>query len=335
MAEATHFIVNPNGNHRRDGRHWMARQRQCLRELAPAEVTAVESPAEAAQAARACALAGFRKIVSVGDPATAHGVVNGLMELAESHRRQLRLGLLSFAKPDQWSRTLDLPRRLGRQLEVLAAGHALPFDVGRVECAQARGGTAARHFLNGASFGLSGALRQSGDEQPGALGQALRQLAGDEAPPVRLERGNGVLYEGPCPLALVMGGRYHPAFGQVAPQADPTDGLLDVAWLGGGPRWSLAFRLAALWLGTLRPQGPPLHWHSVECLRAVALGHPVYLEADGQPLGQLPATFSVVPRALSVIVPPVAVKLRKPAFKPVEKLGNGHVVAHIRSAAGM
>ncbi|MCH8990909.1 MAG: hypothetical protein IIA44_04045 [Acidobacteria bacterium] len=43
MTEATEIILNPNGNHRRDGRQWMASQRVCLRELAPAEVTLVES----------------------------------------------------------------------------------------------------------------------------------------------------------------------------------------------------------------------------------------------------------------------------------------------------
>lgn len=344
MAEATHFIVNPHGNYRRDGRRWMARQRQCLRELAPARVTAVESPAEAAQVARQIALEGFRKIVSVGDAATANGVVNGLMELAEGHRSHLRVGLLSLAQPDQWSRTVDLPRGLARQLEVLAAGHTQPFDVGRVECEPEPGKPAIRHFLNGASVGpgsRQGPVWGNGRRGLGLAAavawraEALQRLALGTVPTARLEGPDGLLYEGPCALALVMGGRYYPALGQVAPQADPTDGLLDVAWLDDGPRWAIALRLAALWVSALAPRGLPLGWHRLERLRVTASGSPLHVEADGQPLGRLPATFSVVPRALPLIVPPVAVKLRKPAFKSVEKLSNGHVVAHIKSAAGM
>jgi len=342
MAEATQLFLNPQGNCSRDGRHWMASQRVCLRELAPAEVTVVESAEEAAQAAKEAALQGFRKLVSVGDMATAHGVVNGIMELAEGHRRRLKVGFLSLSRPDQWSRTLDLPRRLGRQLEILSAGHTLPYDVGRVDFEGPEGGRLVRHFLNGASFGVTGHVKREWRDPRtnllqalGRIAEALREGTTRRGTHVRLESGGEVLYEGVCAVGMVMGGRYYPAFGHVAPQADPTDGLLELAWLGGEPWWSLSLKLAGLWMGSLRPRGAHLHWQSVERLSAVALDGPVYVEVDGQPIGLLPATFSVVPRALPVMVAPVAVKLRKPAFKPVEKFHNGRLVGNIKSAAGL
>jgi diacylglycerol kinase family enzyme len=342
MAEATAIILNPKGNHSRDGRQWMAAQRACLRELAPAEVTVVESPQEAAQAAHQSALQGCRKIVTVGDSRTAYGVVNGIMELAESHRAQLRVGFLSLSRPDLWSRTLELPRSLSRQLQILSAGHTLPFDVGRVDCQRPEGGEITRHFLNGASFGVTGHLKREWRNPETnllqtlpRLAEALRDATSPRGPRVRLECRDAVLYEGDCALAMLMGGRYYPAFGHIAPHADPSDGLLELAWLGGQPWWELAFRLAGLWLGPMRPHAPGLRWQSVERVRAVSLDGPVYVEVDGQPIGRLPATFSVVPRALPVIVEPVAVKLRKPNFTPVEKMTNGRLVGNIKSAAGM
>jgi hypothetical protein len=177
MAEATAIILNPKGNHSRDGRQWMAAQRACLRELAPAEVTVVESPQEAAQAAHQSALQGCRKIVTVGDSRTAYGVVNGIMELAESHRAQLRVGFLSLSRPDLWSRTLELPRSLSRQLQILSAGHTLPFDVGRVDCQRPEGGEITRHFLNGASFGVTGHLKREWRNPETNLLQTLPRLA--------------------------------------------------------------------------------------------------------------------------------------------------------------
>jgi diacylglycerol kinase (ATP) len=342
MAEATAIIINPKGNRSRDGRRWMAAQRECLRELAPAEVTVVESPQEAARAAHESALKGCRKIVSVGDSHTAHGVVNGIMELAESHRAQLKVGFLSVSRPDLWSRTLELPRRLSRQLQILAAGHTLPYDVGRVEFQRPEGGAATRYFLNGACFGVTGHLKHEWRDPETTLlqalprmAEALRGAAATRGPRVRLECRGSVLYEGDCALALVMSGRYYPAFGQVAPQASPSDGLLELSWLGGGSWWALGLSLAGLWLGPVRPRAPRLDWQTVEQVRAQPLDGPVYVEVDGQPVGRLPATFSAVPRALPVIVEPVAVKLRKPSFTPVEKLHNGRLVGNIKSAAGM
>lgn len=342
MADATAFIVNPKGNHHSDGRRWMACQRLCLRELAPAEVTTVETPDEAAEAARQSALRGYRKLIAVGDAGTSHGVVNGVMSLADSHRRQLKVGFLSLSRPDQWSRTLDLPRNLLRQLEILSAGHTLPYDVGRVECQGPAGGRITRYFLNGASLGVTSDLKREWSDPHTNLLQtllrqfgALRGAAWPHGPRVRLEHKGAVLYEGDCALAMLMEGRFHPDFGNVAPQADPTDGMLDVAWLGGLPWWRLALRLAGLWLGPLRQPGAGLEWKTVPQLGAYSLRGPIAVEVDGQPVGLLPATFSVVPRALPVMVAPVAVKLRKPVFAPVDKLQNGRLVGNVKSAAGM
>ena len=342
MSEATEIILNPKGNHGRDGRNWISCQRTCLRELAPADVTVVESIDEAAQAARQSALKGYRKIVSVGAPETAHGVVNGVMSLAESHRHQIKLGLLSFSRPDQWSRTLGLPRDLTRQLEILSAGHTLPFDVGQVECHDEAGERTSRYFLNGAWFGLVGQWREEWRSPHSNLMETLPRLAGtlrNAVSParsrVRLESQGALLYEGPLAQAMVMGGRYYPSFGQVAPQADPSDGLLDLAWIESGTVWDLALTLGRLWVPALRGQKPRLPWQTVEHLRATALDTPLAVEADGQPVGRLPAHITVARRALPVMVAPVAVKLKKPEFAPVREMNGRKLAGNVKSAVGL
>ena len=101
MALATHIILNPAANHHRTGRLWQTFQRQCLRELAPAEVTIAETAEEAEEAALASALRGYRKIISVGGNEVLNGVVNGVMRLAEEHRNALQIGTLSIARPEE------------------------------------------------------------------------------------------------------------------------------------------------------------------------------------------------------------------------------------------
>ena len=341
MTEATNIILNPNGNHRRDGRQWIAGQRVCLRELAPAEVTLVESVEEAALAAKQSALKGYQKIVSVGDSATAHGVVNGVMGLAEGHRKRLKVGFLSFSRPDLWSRTLELPRNLARQLEILSAGHTMPFDVGQVDCYDDSGNRIVRYFLNGASFGVTGRITREWHNPESTLFQslpsilaALSDAVSSDGQRVRLESMGASIYEGKCALGMIMGGRYYHALGRIAPQADPTDGRLELAWLRPESLWGVIPRFAGSWLPPFRGSAP-FHWHSLEQVRAISLDGPVYLDLDGQPTGRLPAAFSVLRRALPVMVAPVAVKLKKPRFAPVNKLGNRRLVGNIKSAAGM
>ncbi len=109
---------------------------------------------------------------------------------------------------------------------------------------------------------------------------------------------------------------------------------LELAWLRPESLWGVIPRFAGPWLPPFRGSAP-FHWHSLEQVRAISLDGPVYLDLDGQPTGRLPAAFSVVRRALPVMVAPVAVKLKKPRFAPVNKLGNRRLVGNIKSAAGM
>ena len=342
MKDATEIILNTRGNHHRDGRHWVSCQQVCLRELAPAEVTLVESTEEAAEAARKSALRGYRKIVSAGDGDTAHGVVNGLMSLAENHRRQIKIGFLCFSRPHHWSRTLGLPRDLSRQLEILSAGHTLPFDVGRVDCRDMAGERVSHHFLNGVWFGVLGGVREAWNNPESNLlnglpriTERLRNAVSPAASRMRLESQGLVLHDGPCSQVMVMGGRYYPSFGAVAPQADPADGLLEVSWLESPTLWDLGLKFSRMWLSRLRGNRQALFdWRSVDHLRAVSLGEPVFIEADGLPVGRLPANITVAPRALEVMVAPVAARLIKPKFAKLEKVKGGRLAGNLKSAAG-
>lgn len=349
MNEATEIILDPSGDGNRDGRQWMAHQRDILRQLAPAEVTVVDGPREASRVARQSAMKGYRKIVTVGGDAMAHGTVNGIMELAASHRENLKIGFLSFSRPGRWNRTLGMPRALSRQLEILAAGHTLPFDVGRAVCQGVGGERLTRYFLNGACLGLSGQLRGEWRKPEAGLFDFLPHLADvlkdaltGQGPRVRIESMGSTLHQGPCPLALVLCGRNHPSLGKIAPLAEPAEGMLDLAWLEAGSPWALLRNLAGVWFpplpgggkGNRREGTGLLTRQSVERMRITALAGPVHLELDGQPAGLLPAQISVMPRALPVIVAPVAVKLKKPRFLPVEKMRKGRLAGNIKSAAG-
>ena len=64
-----------------------------------------------------------------------------------------------------------------------------------------------------------------------------------------------------------------------------------------------------------------------EYFRVTGVTAPVYVEADGLALGTVPATFRAVPRALSVIVPEVSVRIIKPRFGRLPKLKQGGLAA--------
>jgi len=312
---------------------WPRHAAECLDALSPAEVIAVPNAEAAAEAAREAALLGVDKIVAAGSDAVAHGVLNALMTLAEIHRREIKLGLLSLRRPQEWSRTIGFPRPLMRQLAVLKAGHVMPFDVGLVECIDGDGKRITRHFLNGACFGLTTELRGAWDGPAGAtrhglegLARMLRVFKERDRSWVSLTRDGYELYRGPIVAGLVMVGKFYPGLGEVAPNAEPDDGALDLVGLTGklGP--------AELgWLARVRPGwvGASRRWTTEQGaeFNANDTAGPVRLDLDGVPTGRLPARFSVLPRQIQVIVPAIPVRLMKPAFQPLSALAKRAAVA--------
>ncbi|MCC2112324.1 MAG: diacylglycerol kinase family lipid kinase, partial [Hyphomicrobiales bacterium] len=89
----------------------------------------------------------------------------------------------------------------------------------------------------------------------------------------------------------------------VAPDAEPDDGTFDVVTLQSASKLTLLKDLRLVYRGAHRDH-PAITIERAKKVRAEpAAGEPgpVLLDIDGEPLGRLPATFEVIPRALSVL----------------------------------
>jgi len=97
--------------------------------------------------------------------------------------------------------------------------------------------------------------------------------------------GNGATYGGGIPIC---------------PDADITDGLLDVTLVRPAGRLHLLRLLPRVFRGT-HPSIPEVETYRVRRARLASPGVTAY--ADGDPIGPLPLTIEVAPRALTLFVP--------------------------------
>ena len=318
-ALATQIILQSKAYQGRTGNAWATHQSECLRRLAPAEVVLAHDSAEAARLAHEAALRGYRRFVAVGDHRTLQGLVSGLVTLAADHRRALKIGVLNLVKPGAWSRTLQLPAGLHEQLDLLAAGHTLPFDVGKMILRDTTGKSKVGYFLLGAGFGFGAGMRQVLEEEASwtkRVPALLNGILAEPPPRVRIELDGQVLYEGPCREGWIMSAPEYPNRGELAPQANPSDGELNIGWCANN---SLLGRLASMavtlpgmaYTGFSATKFHGLQWAQGNQLQLNGIAGEVLLELDGQPAGRAPASISTLQRALPMIVSPVAVRLRE------------------------
>lgn len=202
------------------------------------------------------------------------------------------LGILAAGTFNNMARGLGIPATLDEALDVIAAGHTRQVDAGWVVREDE---DAERPFFEAAGVGLDaiGFMAVTLAERRGWLRAARAVVRGlrMRRTPMRITI-DGVVYRTGAPAVVVSNGPYHGLGFAVAPDADPTDGQLDVVVFRGMRRWEvlahflrIAFRRPHRDPGVRAYRGRRI---TVEGTRQALPAH-----ADGTSIGVTPVTFEV------------------------------------------
>ena len=265
----------------------------------PCRLAISEHPGHGIALAQAAASEGWRRFIAIGGDGTLNEVVNGVLN-AGIPPGEATLALLPVGRGDDWARTHRIPRRLEGAVRLIAAGRSALHDVG---VAQFHRDGSKRHFLNVAGVGFDAyVVEQTRATRLGPLSYLaglLRGFASYRAPRMTLN-ADSIQLDETLFVTFAAIGRYCGGGMHVAPAAATDDGLLEVVTIGAIGRLELLINLRRLFDGSL-PDYAKVRSARCERLRVEAFP-PAGVQADGELLGQAPVTFSVLPRALRVIV---------------------------------
>src|SRR5262249_34425749 len=175
----------------------------------------------------------------------------------------------------------------------------------------ANGGRASCMFVNIASFGIAGLVDVIANSSSKRLGgrasfflATVRAAARYKNQRVRLVLDGSERLELPIQNVAVANGRYFGGGMQVAPNAELDDGAFDVIAIGDVSFFEMMTSGARIYKGTHLelPKVTARRAKRVEAEPAVD-GEQVLLDVDGEAPGTLPASFSIVPGALNLVVP--------------------------------
>jgi YegS/Rv2252/BmrU family lipid kinase len=308
MAQRTLVVVNPRSRSGAIKRRFASlepRLRDCLGGF---EVEWTRAPRDAERIAREGVRAGIERIVVAGGDGTTSEVVSGL--LGAELGNYAEVAPLPLGTGGDMLRTLEVPRQLDRALEGIAAGSSRKVDAGRVRYTDRDGCQRTVHFLNVTSFGVSGLITELVNRATKALGGrvsfllgTLRGIARYQPEDVRIRVQGELVHDGPLVLGTAANGRFFGGGMQVAPRAEPTDGLFDVVVIPGFSKARLLRELPRIYRGT-HLAVPEVSLYRGQQIEADAAPGRVWVEIDGEPLGTLPASIEVLPAAISVLGPP-------------------------------
>jgi YegS/Rv2252/BmrU family lipid kinase len=306
-------VVNPRSQAGALGRKWSFIAGQLRREIGAFQDVLTRGPGDATRLTREAIEGGADVVVAIGGDGTINEVTNGFFVDGEPIPSEAALGVLPFGTGGDFRKTIKLTKELANSARVLRNGRRRKIDVGKLEYTTDRGDTATRMFINISSFGLSGLVdqyvnRASTKFLGGLVSFAVATVRASVAyQSQRVE----LVFDGDESSAVtktiqtvaVCNGRYFGGGMKIAPSAELDDGLFDVVTLGDLSVQEMALNGYKLYNGTHIGLPKIDHRQAVK-VEARPLGREsVRIDCDGETPGKLPATFTLLPGALSLLVP--------------------------------
>ncbi len=297
------FIVNPAAGAGKTARRWPHIMALLKSTGLRFEHDLTEAPGHATELAREAAQKGYEQIVSVGGDGTINEVVNGLY--ASGNIKDVLMGIISTGTGGDYARTIGLRRPYQETCRCFVNPRKLTVDLGVTQY-MSEGQTVQRLFVNFAGMGFDAEIVRRTTQQFKSLGSVASYLLGlfttlvsYKNRAVSLVIDGEVVNRDVCTV-IMNNGKYGGGGMLTAPDADLTDGYLDVLIIGNLSKPDLLRSLPSIYKGT------HLAHPKVELRKAreieVRTEESLLLQADGELLGQVPARFSILPQALNVIV---------------------------------
>lgn len=296
-------IVNPMAGAGKTARRW-PHIAAMLKDLGLRfEHHLTEAPGHAVELAREAVKKGYRRVVSVGGDGTINEVVNGLYD--SGGIGEVELGIISTGTGGDYGRTIGLPRTYPEMCRSLLNPRRRKVDLGVVEYTR-DGAPVRRLFVNFAGLGFDAEIVRRTTQQFKSLGSTPSYLMGLLTTLVCYRNKkvtlaiDGETVEKEVCTVIMNNGRYGGGGMLTAPGADLSDGLLDVLVIGDLDKIDLLWSLPRIYRGTHLTH-PKVSLRKAKEV-TIRSAQPVHLQADGELLGELPATFRILPSALNIVV---------------------------------
>jgi diacylglycerol kinase (ATP) len=224
------FIVNPRAGKGRTTRTLWRLSRMMARYKLHCETLVTEGPLHATELAREKADDGADYVVAVGGDGTINEVVNGLMR--SERLKSVKLGVMPLGGGNDLAKTLKLPTDWERAFHTLMQKRTTWIDLGRFD---------DTWFINSLGIGFDAEVAQNANRMR-LLGGFPRYLAAVLKALVTLSpREYGVrldddLFRNRYLLISAGNGRFCGGGFQLTPEADLTDGCLDICLVSAATR---------------------------------------------------------------------------------------------------
>jgi YegS/Rv2252/BmrU family lipid kinase len=297
------IIVNPAAGANTTYRRWPHIQSLLRNSGLSFDFEYTEGAGHAFALAREAASDGYGLLVAVGGDGTINEVANGVLTAVNTEFTTM--GIVSTGTGNDFIRSLGIPKDYVGACQRLVGPHRLMIDAGVVEY-EKDGQRQQRYFVNSAGVGFDAEVNEAVEHLPKRIGHTIPFVMGLlKTLPAYRNKDISLVIDGRRESrrvlsVIVSNGAYFGGGMKIAPDADISDRQLDVLTIGDVGKLELLKVFPRVYKGT-HITHPKVRVEKASEV-TVESGMRILVQADGELLGEGPATFRVLPAALNLAV---------------------------------
>lgn len=300
-----HFVIN--------GRFKRAEQTQReIHELFEreylVETSLTNGNGNAISLAEQAVLNGADYLIAAGGDGTMSEVVNGIMLVEKEKRENLIVGLLPLGSGNDFSRTMKLSKKLNDFYELMKNNSITKIDIGRLEYKKMDGKDAVRYFNNIADIGLGAEVAKRVNEGKKIYGPNFDFFKATVLGFLKYKRKQLKIiskefnWSGSLLILCLANGKYFGSGLCIAPHAKVNDGKFSITLAGNVSLIDYLKNLSKIRKGKF-VEHPEIHYKEIESCKIEPIGEPCLIEADGEMIGKIPLTASILKEEINFLTP--------------------------------
>ncbi|MCH8317606.1 MAG: diacylglycerol kinase family lipid kinase [Bacteroidetes bacterium] len=257
-------------------------------------------------------------LVSVGGDGMLNEVINGCMNCTAAFMLQSQgvknparvsnpiIGLLPFGTGNDFSKTIGMRKDIEQLARLIENDQIQPVDIGEVQYISHEGETKTRYFINITDLGIGGEVVKIVNQSSKFLGPHLtykkaiiQSFFTYKHKKVSLT-SDSFQWEGPILSLCMANGRYFGSGICIAPQADVSDGMIQLVIMGNLSLIDYLKNMPKIKRGEIL-EHPEVHYEQVHTCRIVPLEGECPVDMDGEFIGYAPIELRVHKHALKFL----------------------------------
>ena len=245
-------------------------------------------------------------LIAAGGDGMLNEVVNGYMNSDEALRKNVILGLLPCGTGNDFARTIGMRNDIEQLASLIENDQTQPVDIGEIQYKSLMGVTKTRYYINITDIGIGGLVVKTVNESSKFLGPNLTYLKATiqaffsyKHSKVRLT-SDSFQWEGPILSLCMANGRYFGSGICIAPQAEVSDGKIQLVILGNVSLMDYLKNMSKIKKGEIL-EHPEILYEQVRSCRIESIDGECPVDMDGEFIGYTPVELNIKEHVLTFL----------------------------------